>query len=103
MTGFKFKAEHFVLSALFCVLIYALPVYAQSEKSVEITDEQALLVEGEPGFKKAVKVEEEEKFEKPKIYEHVRIYFDSMSNLLIVAGVVLVGVGIFVSVKSKKN
>ncbi len=75
---------------------------AQSEQ-INLPDDQALLVEGDPGFKKPVKVEEEEKIEKPKIYENVQNYFSSMSNLLVIAGVILLLVAIVASTRKDKD
>ncbi len=65
-------------------------------------EDSALLIEGEPGFKKPEKESEEVKIEKPKISQGVEIYFSTMFNLLIAGGVVLVIIGIYTATKKKK-
>mgnify|MGYP003384241761 CR=1 FL=1 len=72
---------------------------AQDSKPIE---DSALLVEGEPGFKKPEKESEEVKIEKPKIAQGVEFYFSTMFNLLIAGGVVLVIIGIYTATKKKE-
>lgn len=99
-----------------CILLAALAlllfmsIYSGSESFFQIANaqehqdqDQALLLEGEPGFKKPVQKDEEEKIDKPKIADNVQNYFYSMSNLLVIAGIVLLGIGISVSVNQSKR
>lgn len=102
--GFKQNLSRFLLSACCCVCLFVLtPVLTQAQAEMQEPVDQSLLVEGEPGFKKPAQKDEEEKIEKPKIAENVQNYFNSMSNLLIAAGIVLVGIAIGVSVKQNKR
>jgi len=91
------------IAMVLCVSIQLqsqLPACAHDYKQAPTED--ALLVEGEPGFKKPDKEIEEVKIEKPKISEHVELYFSTMFNLLIAGGIVLVIIGIYSATKNKK-
>ncbi len=102
--GFKQNLSRFVLSACCCACIFLLtPALTQAQAEMQEPVDQSLLVEGEPGFKKPLQTLEEEKIEKTKIADTVQNYFFSMSNLLIAAGVILVGVAIGVSAKQNKH
>ena len=97
----KLKSAIITIAVVLCACSFTqtqMPGFAQSEKPVE---DAALLVEGEPGFKKPEKEIEEAKIEKPKISESVELYFSTMYNLLIGGGVVLVIIGIYTATKKK--
>ncbi len=97
----KLKSAIISIAVVLCACFQfqtQMPCLAQVEKPVE---DSALLIEGEPGFKKPEKEEEEVKIEKPKISQGVEFYFSTMFNLLIAGGVVLVIIGIYTATKKR--
>jgi hypothetical protein len=98
----KLKSAMVSIAVVLCACFQfqtQMPSQAQGEKQIE---DSALLIEGEPGFKKPEKEVEEVKIEKPKISEGVEFYFSTMFNLLVAGGVVLVIIGIYTATKKKE-